>query len=265
MTMNSTLMPDLGVETISLDFNELTNGPSRIEPTGDGSLGWYVRRLDAALERETSWRQRPRLVVGHSFGGMLALSWLLDDPKRRLTSVDGLVLLGASAGPLFERVRLRLGSLAEHEWRLPLERLLMWWNRPSVTRLVKLMTSGLESRVGRIDFGALPRQTDFAVDLAGWRNTDWRAMRSFRLALTGFDIRNRLHEIDVPTIVLHGTRDSLFAVDVAEELACGLPNAELRLVEGAGHALPLTHGEHLVRAVHELCSGNRPLASPHHP
>ena len=246
--MNSTIMPDLGTPAISLDFNELTDGPVEVLD----SMSSYVERLNTFVRQEEWWRDRPRIIVGHSFGGMLALSWILEHQRDGARPIDGLVLIATSAGPLFDRVRLRLGGVGSHEWRLPLSFPLAIWNRPSVTRLVKWLTSGLRDRVGQVDFRSLRRPTDFAVDLAGWRNTDWRAMRSFRFALRGFDIRNRLGEITVPTIVLHGTRDSLFSVDVAEDLAAGLPKAELRIVEGAGHALPLTHGEEVVRAVRGL-------------
>jgi pimeloyl-ACP methyl ester carboxylesterase len=252
MTMNSTIMPDLGTTSISLDFNELTNGPLAASASDTTAMKSYVERLNAFLEQEETWRARPRLVVGHSFGGMLALSWILSCQRMEASPVDGLILIATSAGPLFDRVRLRLGSMRKREWRLPLSVPLAIWNRPAVTRLVKLLTSGFGQRIGQVDFGSLRRQTDFAVDMAGWRNTDWRAMRSFRFALSGFDIRDRLGEITLPTIILHGTRDSLFSIDVAEDLAAGLPNAELRIVEGAGHALPLTHGEEVVRALRVL-------------
>jgi len=255
--MNSTIMPDLEATSISLDFNELTNGPVAESGPDTAVMESYVELLNTFIEGEEDWRARPRIIVGHSFGGMLALSWILSNQRTGVTPVDGLVLIAASAGPLFNRVRLRLGSMANREWRLPLRIPLAMWNRPSVTRFVKFLTSGLRQRIGQVDFGSLRRRTDFAMDLAGWRNTDWRAMRSFRFALTGFDIRDRLAEITVPTIVLHGTHDSLFSVDVAEDLAAGLPDAELRIVEGAGHGLPLTHGEEVVRAVGELCALNK--------
>lgn len=248
MTMNSTIMPYLGDDSISLDFNELTDGPVEAHD----SMSSYVERLNTFVRQEESWRSRPRIIIGHSFGGMLALSWILEHQRGGVRPIDGLVLIATSAGPLFDRVRLRLGGVGSREWRLPLSFPLAIWNRPFVTRLVKWLTSGVPNCVGRVDFGSLRRPTDFAVDLAGWRNTDWRAMRSFRFALSGFDIRDRLGEISVPTIVLHGTRDSLFSVDVAKDLAAGLPKAELRIIEGAGHALPLTHGEEVVRAVRGL-------------
>ena len=104
----------------------------------------------------------------------------------------------------------------------------------------------------RVDFRSLANRSDLALDVAGWRNTDWRAMRSYRTAMRGFDVRARLGEIPVPTIVLHGTEDGLFPLSVARDLAGRLPNAELRVVPGAAHGLPLTHGEEVQRALRDL-------------
>lgn len=252
MTMNSTIMPDLGTDAISLDFNELADCPAASGGNDSSPMEYYAERLEAILAGDEGLQSRPQIVVGHSFGGMLALTWLLAHVNDEASPVDGLVLVAASAGPLFDRVRMRLGKIGSRELRIGLKTPLTIWNRPNVTRLVKVLTSGFRQEVGKVDFGSLTRRTDFAMDLAGWRNTDWRAMRNLRLALQGFDIRDRLHEITTPTIVLHGTRDLLFSVDVAEDLAAGLPNAELRIVEGAGHGLPLTHGEEVVRAVMEF-------------
>lgn len=254
MTMNSTIMPDFGVPAISFDFNALSADGFGLSGLETSSMDTYVRLLDSALEHEEAWRNRPRIVVGHSFGGMLALTWLLAHVEEDSAPIDGLILVAASAGPLFDRVRLRLGSIGGHDWRVGLKGPLTFWNRPTVTRFVKSLTPGFRRDIGHVDFGSLTWRSDFAMDLAGWRNTDWRAMRNYRLALQGFDIRDRLHQITVPTIVLQGTRDLLFSVDVAQDLAAGLPNAELRIVEGAGHGLPLTHGEEVVRAVSEMLS-----------
>ena len=214
MTMNSTLMPDLGVSAFAVDFNQRaphSRSPDAITMTD------YVTALTRVLEAEMLWQSRPRLMVGHSFGGMLALSWLLEHWTEH--PVDGLVLVGTSAGPLFDRVRLRVGRLAGRELRLPLARPLSLWNRRSVTRAVAFLLSGMRQEIGRVDFRALKRQSDFALDLAGWRNTDWRAMRAYRLAMKGLDLRAYLSGLRVPTIVLHGSEDSLFPTSVAEELA----------------------------------------------
>ncbi|MBI3648893.1 MAG: alpha/beta fold hydrolase [Actinobacteria bacterium] len=59
-------------------------------------------------------------------------------------------------------------------------------------------------------------------------------------AMQGFDAHDRLPEIGLPTLVLHGTLDRLVAPANAEVLASRIPGAELAWIEGAGH---LYHSE----------------------
>jgi pimeloyl-ACP methyl ester carboxylesterase len=52
------------------------------------------------------------------------------------------------------------------------------------------------------------------------------------------DWRERLGEIRVPTLVLHGTEDPLFPIGHALALASEIPEARLVRLEGVGHELP---------------------------
>ena len=54
-------------------------------------------------------------------------------------------------------------------------------------------------------------------------------------ALQGFDAYDRLSEIRVPTIVLHGTDDLTVDPENARLIAARIPGARLVLLEGAGH------------------------------
>jgi len=243
MTLNGSIFPRLDHDTLAVDFCRFVpEGPDRTV-----TMDTYVSQLETVLQSDPLWQRPRRIVVGHSFGGMLALHWLLERRPLR-ESISGLVLVAASPGPLFGSVTLRVGS----RLRLPLAPLMGLWNLVVVTRAAKAVLSPSRREEGQVDFRSLRRQTDAAVDRAGWRNTDWRSMRAFRLALDGFDCRDRLGEVDVPTIVLHGNRDSLFAPTVARELAGRMPAAELRMVEGAAHILPLTHGDAVASAVRDL-------------
>jgi len=49
---------------------------------------------------------------------------------------------------------------------------------------------------------------------------------------------DRLGDIAVPTLVVHGTADPVFPVDHALALVDGIPDADLWLVEGLGHEMP---------------------------
>ncbi|NIM51198.1 MAG: alpha/beta fold hydrolase [Gemmatimonadales bacterium] len=247
MSFNASIFPNLPLATIAVDFNELALGKNGGE-VADGKMAIYSRMLDDFLSGVDSWKQKRRIVVAHSFGGMLALWWLLSHRNEGVARIAGMVLIATTAGPMFDVACLRVGFLGRN-WRVCIKHLLPWWNAPWVTRGVKRLLSHGRLSADRVDFRTIERPSDLSLDLAGWRNTDWRAMRSYRIAMSGFDVRHRLAEVAIPTIVLHGTEDTLFPLEVAEDLVARLPNAELRVITGAGHGLPLTHGEAVVAAV----------------
>lgn len=56
----------------------------------------------------------------------------------------------------------------------------------------------------------------------------------------GVDLRPQLGEIAVPTLVVHGEEDVIWDVAAGEELAAGIPGAELVTIPGAGHVPMMT-------------------------
>jgi pimeloyl-ACP methyl ester carboxylesterase len=50
-----------------------------------------------------------------------------------------------------------------------------------------------------------------------------------------FNVRDRLHEITVPTTVIHGDHDATVPVAVGRALAEAIPGATLRIIPGEGH------------------------------
>jgi len=256
MTLNATIFPAFGCASIEADFTTLVASPDGSLPAGvSRGMDLYADLLDDLLAQHEAWETPNRLVVAHSFGGMLALWWLLRHQCSGVARIDGLVLLAATAGPMFDAVSLRVAKLGPIEPRVRVNGPVRVWNRPLITRIVKRFHTGGSLEAKRVDFSKLKRTSDVALDFAGWRNTDWRAMRTFRIAMTGFDVRERLSEITVPTIVLHGSEDSIFKPEIGKCLADGLPSAEFRLVDGAAHGLPLTHPDAVVQAVGDLAGG----------
>jgi pimeloyl-ACP methyl ester carboxylesterase len=253
MALNASVFPQFGLPAVGVDFTRLV-----VEPDGWSAeleakrMGFYVERLVARLRTERQWAAaRRRVVVAHSFGGFLALAWQLASGNDPLARIDGLVLVSTSAGPIYGTVRLRLAGGKGWGLRVPVGPLMRLWNSTTITRLMDRL-SGPGGGAGEVDFQRLRSRSDLAVGLAGWRNTDWRARRSYRFAMRGFDVRNRLSGLSVPAIVLHGARDVYFPLEAARELARLLPRAQLRVVPAAAHTLPLTHGPEVVRAVRDL-------------
>lgn len=249
MGLNATIFPDLDVPTLDVDFTRWV--PTTMDRQAGAVMASYVEELDRRLE-VTAWRDAGRrIVIAHSFGGMLALAWWLHHGGAGPSRIDGLVLIGTTAGPMFDVVQTRLFRLGTGDVRLPVTPFMGLWNTPALTRALHRLLGG-RNEPERVDFRTLRHHGDLAVGLASWRGTDWRARRAHRLAMWGFDVRNQLRDVTVPTVVLHGSRDRLFTTDTAADLAHRLPGAEFRLIEDAGHLLPLTHGEEVQRAVQDF-------------
>lgn len=253
MTLNASVFPDFGLPALALDFTKLVVSPSGwSQELASQRMAFYVQRLRERLQSDAVWRAaRRRVVVAHSFGGFLALAWQAGQRDDPLARIDGLVLVATSAGPMYDAVRLRLFGGERWAVRMPVKTLMWLWNHRGLTRAIGRLAAP-RGQVTEVDFRRSGVRSDIAVGLAGWRNTDWRARRSYRFAMEGFDVRDRLPAITVPTIVLHGPRDSFFPLGVAKDVARRLPHGELRVVPGAAHALPLTHGEQVVQAVGDL-------------
>jgi len=71
-------------------------------------------------------------------------------------------------------------------------------------------------------------------------------------AVSGFDTRDRLDQIKAPTLVLVGREDILTPVQLSEELAAGIPGAELVILDGGGHAFSGEISEKFNQAVLEF-------------
>jgi 3-oxoadipate enol-lactonase len=74
------------------------------------------------------------------------------------------------------------------------------------------------------------------------------------------DTTARLDRIQSPTLVMHGDADGMAPIGVAELLAERIPDAELALVPGAGHAYPLEAPEESLRILLEWYDARSPIA-----
>ena len=60
---------------------------------------------------------------------------------------------------------------------------------------------------------------------------------------------NRLSEIAIPTLILHGENDRLLPIRIAERAHRLIPNSRLEVVPDCGHLAPLEHPEAVNRAL----------------
>jgi 3-oxoadipate enol-lactonase len=196
--------------------------PSMAALAADG-----VRVLDAVGVRSAH-------VYGASMGGMVAQEFAIRFPHR----VRGLILAGTSAGgPLAARPSPR--QMAAVAWRVgggTLRRRRPW--------LAPALFS--ESFAAREPERAQELQRYFQLHPA----PPWASGAQF-LASVYHDRARQLHRIRAPTLILHGELDAISPVANARQLAAGIPDSELQLIPGAGHAFPLEVPEASLRAVLE--------------
>jgi pimeloyl-ACP methyl ester carboxylesterase len=159
----------------------------------------------------------PSHVVGHSFGGALALELFARHPAR----VSSLVLVGGYAGwagslPA-DAVQARLAFALDLADRLP------GWSPESMP--------GLFSDRVPPEVRAELRQIMEEIRPA--------ATRSMAHALAEADLRPLLPTVDVPTLLLYGDADERAPRSVADGLHAGIPGSTLVMLPGLGHEAPL--------------------------
>jgi pimeloyl-ACP methyl ester carboxylesterase len=183
-------------------------------PEGPYTIAEMAADLDAVL---ADAGVESAHVVGASLGGMIALEYALDYDRA-----ESLALLCTTPG----------GDDAEP---IPDETLARMFDVPE----------DLDER-GAVKYKMQPAMTDefwaanqaLVDDIVTWRlesDAPDPAREAQAAAGEAFDASDRLGEVDVPALVMHGTDDRVLPVGNADLLADGLPDARLELVEGGPH------------------------------
>jgi 3-oxoadipate enol-lactonase len=166
------------------------------------------------------------VVFGVSFGGAVALEMAIEHPDR----LGALIVQGADA-----RFRSTIGSSIA---RRVLERFPLPRDNGFVNQFFNLL-HGVKPEPGPL--------TDFVVECI-WE-TDQSIMAQRLAQIENFDVTDRLWRIEVPTLVLAGSRDVIVPAARQKALAQSIAGARLESVEGAGHIGFLTHRTEVVRHV----------------
>src|SRR4051812_23571999 len=189
-------------------------------------VGAYA--LDLARVIEGLRLERPT-VMGVSFGGAVALEFAVEFPHR----LGALVVQGAEA-------RFHQSLAATIALRV-LERYPLPGDSPFLNQFFNLL-HGCKPEPGPL--------VDFVVRRC-WE-TDQAVMAARLRALEAFDVADRLWRIDVPTLVLAGTRDVIVPADRQRALAAAVAGARFETLADAGHIGFLTHGREIARQVGQL-------------
>jgi proline-specific peptidase len=192
------------------------------------SMTWENLTADADALRQSLGFER-WAVLGHSFGGMVALEFALRYPQ----SLSHLVLMdtcgdswwvqqnapqilakrGYSATTVKTAERFYNGKITPDEFMPSVRRLsTAYYHKLNPLQLVRDIAVGMRMK------------THPAALIFGYGQL-----------LKGWTVMDRLNEIKVPTLVMAGRDDFQFPPEHQAELAAGIPNARLEIIERAGH------------------------------
>jgi pimeloyl-ACP methyl ester carboxylesterase len=198
---------------------------------GEAGLGHFARHVEEyVLHRALDKRPGGFVIGGSSMGGAVSLRVCL----RARVKPRGLVLIGSFANcaqlPYYQRL------LAPLSWVLPID-------------FVKFAAKRLARRVTKIA-GMTTEQIHWLIS-ARIRRTHGYYGRAI-MALTRQNQIPEARKLKLPTLVIHGTRDSVLPHSAGVEMAEAIPEAQFVSVEGAGHGLFFTHAETVNAAVAEF-------------
>jgi proline iminopeptidase len=193
-------------------------------------------------------------VLGHSWGGLVAMEYALAFPER----VSHLILMNtAPASPEDARTlrtSLRAGRSAEQNQAMV-----------ALAADPRYQAGDIDADTAyyRIHFAAALHRAELLDDVVGRlrRGVTSEGIVGARAiedrlyeqtwASAGYDLLTRLQHLDVPTLVIHGDVD-LVPVELARHIANAIPDARLAVLRDCGHFSYLEQPERTGRLVAEF-------------
>ena len=175
-------------------------------------------------------------VVGVSMGGMIAQTIAIDHPERVLSLCSIMSNTGArwSGQPRLATYRVLLGTPPQDRDKF-------------IEHVVTMYRV-----IGSPDFD---RDEDDLRDIAGRSYDRGRnpagSGRQLAAIIASGDRTARLRSLDVPTVVIHGTKDRLVSPSGGRATAKAIPGARLVKIAGMGHDLPRAAWPQIIGAIAE--------------
>jgi proline iminopeptidase len=215
------------------------------------SMTWENLTADAEALRQTldfdKWA-----VLGHSFGGMVALEYALRYPQSlsHLLLIDTcgdirwaqenapeiLAQRGYSLDTVKTARRFFNGEIAPNEMVPAMKKFgRAYYHHPSPLLLAREVVLGLRMKLR-------PEALIFG----------------FSQLLKGWTVMDRLSEIKMPTLVMAGRDDFQFPPEHQAALAAGIANARLEIIERAGHNAPMERSAEVIQTVRTFMAAANP-------
>ncbi len=216
---------NLGYSTLALDLRG--HGlSSKSDDIDFYKLENFAKDLKLIIDAEKI--KRP-VILGHCFGGMVTSYFQAKFPKIS----KALILIDTSFKPPF------ISPFGVQEVFLK-----------HIFDLLATISPNTGS-YSHADFNQFIGTAD--IDLARiFSDISHTSLKSYLLLceqLSGFDLRKLFSKINVPTLIIQGSEDSIYPMEIAKYLHSRIKKSELDIIEGANHILVLNNPSELEQSI----------------
>jgi proline iminopeptidase len=194
-------------------------------------------------------------VLGHSFGGHVALEYALRYPA----SLSHLVLLDTGGDSHWAQQNAAEVVARRGYSPQKVELVRRWFNGEFTPHEYVPMAM----RIGPAYYHHPSLWLMAREEIQGGWRTKYRPQALIfagRHLLRGWTVMDRLGEIAVPTLVMAGRDDFVFPPECQRELAAGIPNAHLQIIDRAGHLPYAEQTAEVMAAIRHFLSADTPAA-----
>lgn len=188
---------------------------------------------------------RDVIILGWSLGAVVATEFAMDNPE----SLHKLILISPTARFTQDRA-----SCYRSGWSSKvLDRMIALLDSEDI-ETVKAFRKNLFSD-GEVQSGQME---SILETLEKQEIQSWDRLKQGLLYLKEMDLRDGLHGIEVPTLMIHGAEDGITPVEAAKDMAERNGSYfDLKTIPGCGHIPFLTEMECCLEAIREFIEGRR--------
>ncbi len=235
-----------GTQVRMVFFDHRGHGGSGHAEPDSYTIDRLGRDLDTVIT--TMVPRGPVVLIGHSMGGMAALTYARQNPHLVSTRLAGIALIATAAGGIADA---GLGRMLRSPALGAFHAAVRW--APRATAATKRAWCGAGTALLRLAGGRRldPRVLAVAAAMAG--ETSVVTMSRFLQAFAGFDEFASVSLLStVPSLVLCGSADLMTPFAHSESLAQRLPMSDLVRLDGAGHSVILERVPEVAGAIEAL-------------
>jgi pimeloyl-ACP methyl ester carboxylesterase len=193
-----------------------------------------IARVALVVEAVVSRAATPVHLVGHSFGGLAALSVAL----RERVPLASVMILEPPAVTLLDL------SARDQHYALAFRQMTTEYFATHASGNREAISAMIDFYGGAGTFASWPaRVRGYAIETTPVNFLDWQSAYDFEIPISS------MTSVKLPTLVARGSKSHPGMQRITEILAGGIPNSSLATLEGAAHFMISTHPDDVARLI----------------